>query len=125
MSISQILLIVFVLLIVYHLGKKFAISKKLKHYSAEQTKEKSKNPNVLLLDVRTEAERKQGSIKGSINIPVGQLKSRIEELNKHKNKEIICYCRTGSRSVTAASILYKAGFNSANMKGGMTALNKV
>jgi rhodanese-related sulfurtransferase len=123
MTISQIFLITFALFIVYSWGKKFAISRKLKHYSAQEAKEKNKNPNVLLLDVRTDAERKQSSIKGSIHIPVGLLKSRLEELNKHKNKEIICYCRTGSRSVTAASILYKAGFNSANMRGGITAWN--
>lgn len=123
MAISQIFLIAFALFIFYSLRKKIAISRKLKHYSVQEVKEKSKNPNVLLLDVRTDTERKQGSIKGSIHIPVGQLKSKVENLNKHKNKEIICYCRTGSRSVTAASILYKAGFNSANMRGGITAWN--
>jgi len=123
MAISQIFLIAFALFIFYSWRKKIAISRKLKHYSVQEVKEKSKNPNVLLLDVRTDTERKQGSIKGSIHIPVGQLKSKVENLNKHKNKEIICYCRTGSRSVTAASILYKAGFNSANMRGGITAWN--
>jgi len=123
MAISQIFLIAFALFIFYSWRKKIAISRKLKHYSVQEVKEKSKNPNVLLLDVRTDTERKQGSIKGSIHIPVGQLKSKVENLNKHKNKEIICYCRTGSRSVTVASILYKAGFNSANMRGGITAWN--
>ena len=46
-----------------------------------------------------------------------------DELEKYKNKEIICYCRSGNRSLNSASLLKKHGFNSANMKGGIVTWN--
>jgi len=123
MTVTQVILTVMAAIILINWARKFAISRKLTHYSAKEAKEKSKNPNVMLLDVRTAAERNRASIKGSIHIPVNQLKSRVDELKKYKSKEIICYCQTGSRSLTAASILYKAGFKSANMKDGIRTWN--
>jgi len=123
MSVTQIILLVLVLYIVYSYAKKLAISRKINHYSAGEAKEKIKSPSYILLDVRTEKERKSGTIKGSIHIPIAQLKSKLHDLDKYKNKEIICFCRTGSRSLTAASILYRAGFNAANMKGGIVTWN--
>jgi rhodanese-related sulfurtransferase len=47
----------------------------------------------------------------------------MDELNKHKEREIICYCQTGSRSVSAAIILQKNGFNIANLRGGILGWN--
>ncbi|MGA7837203.1 MAG: rhodanese-like domain-containing protein [Ignavibacteriaceae bacterium] len=123
MSATQIILLLLGLYIVYSYVRKFAISRKINHYSASEAKEKIKNPSYILLDVRTDKERKSGSIRCSVHIPIGQLKSKLGDLNKYKNKEIICFCRTGSRSLTAASILYKAGFNAANMKGGIVTWN--
>lgn len=123
MSVTQIILLVLVLFIVYNYARKFAISRKINHYSASEAKEKIKSPSYILLDVRTDAERKSGTIRGSLHIPINKLRSKLGDLEKYKNKEIICFCRTGSRSLTAASILYKAGFNAANMKGGIVTWN--
>lgn len=123
MSATQIILILLGLYIVYSYARKFAISKKINHYTAAEAKEKLKSPSYILLDVRTAAERKSGTIKGSVHIPIAQLKSKLGELEKYKSKEIICFCRTGSRSLGAASILYRAGFNAANMKGGIVTWN--
>lgn len=86
-------------------------------------REKLKNSNVLILDVRTEMERRSQSIKGSLHIPSGQLKGRLKELEKYRNKEIICHCHSGLRSINAASLLQKHGFKSANMRGGIAAWN--
>jgi rhodanese-related sulfurtransferase len=79
--------------------------------------------NLLLLDVRSNGERQHSHIKGSLHIPLNQLVSRSDELSKHKEKEIVCYCQTGNRSVTAASRLNKLGFKAANLKGGIAEWN--
>lgn len=77
----------------------------------------------VLLDVRTNAERERKSIKGSLHIPLHELGRRMEELEKHKSKEIICYCQSGSRSFSAAARLKKFGFTVANMNGGISEWN--
>lgn len=115
---------VLIALAIILIGRKFYLTKSITQYSPEETSNKIKGSvNVLLLDVRTSAERKSLSIKGSIHIPLHELASRSEDLNKHKNKEIICYCRSGNRSLSAAAKLKKLGFNVANMKGGITSWN--
>lgn len=92
----------------------------VKNYSPAELAEKlKKDKNVVLLDVRTPMERKQDYIRGSFHIPLYDLTKNQKELLKFKDKEIICYCRTGNRSLTAASKLRKLGYNSANLKGGI------
>ncbi len=78
---------------------------------------------AVLLDVRTKEERSRQSIRGSLHIPLAHLSARLAELNSFKEKEIICYCQSGRRSASAAQILYRNGFKSANMKGGIAAWN--
>ncbi len=120
MSATQIILIVLGLLIVYTYVKKSMVNRSVKHYNPDEAKEKIKNnKNTILLDVRTPGERKQQHIKGSLHIPLHEIDSRSKELDKYKDKEIICYCRSGNRSVNAAAKLKKKGFNSANMRGGI------
>ena len=123
MSVSQITLLILGSYLLIMLVRKFMIIKSMTHYSAVEVRDKLKGGNILLLDVRTEMERRSRSIKGSLHIPSGQLRSRINELEKYKNKEIVCYCRSGNRSLNSASLLKKHGFNSANMKGGIVTWN--
>ncbi len=73
----------------------------------------------MLLDVRTLNERQSRSIPSSIHIPLHELFSRMKELEKHRSKEIICYCASGNRSVSAGIKLKKAGFTVGNLKGGI------
>ncbi len=84
-----------------------------------------KRSSLLLLDVRTAAERQHGSIKGSVHIPLQKLQERLDDLAKNKNKEIVCYCQSGNRSLTAALLLRRNGFKAANMRGGMAEWNFV
>ena len=77
------------------------------------------NVNYYFLDVRTIKEHENKSIPSTDCIPVQELEQRIEELNKHLNKKIIVYCRSGNRSSTAVKILNNSGFNAFNMIGGM------
>jgi rhodanese-related sulfurtransferase len=77
---------------------------------------------VNLLDVRESDERAVFNI-GGVFIPLGDiLTMRTEEIDDLKNEEIICYCRSGKRSLQAAMVLESMGFtNLSNLEGGMIA----
>lgn len=76
------------------------------------------NPEYLILDVRTPEEYEFGHIKGAVNIPVDELRSRLNELPK--DKKIIVYCGVGFRSYHGCLILKANGFDCLNMSGGWT-----
>lgn len=78
--------------------------------------------NVTLLDVRTKDEFKSAHVKGAILIPLSSLEANLDKLQEFKNKKIIVYCRSGSRSVAASRILEKNGFTPLNVKNGMIGL---
>lgn len=124
MTTEQVLLYALIVIIIYWIGKKFYLIKSIKQYTpADALAKVKKERNVVFLDVRTERERKQGLIKGSFHIPITDIKEREQELKKFKDAEIICYCQTGSRSLTAASKLKKMGYNASNLSGGMVRWN--
>ena len=77
-----------------------------------------KDNNVTLLDVRSTGEFERGHIQKATLIPVEILSENLSKLQKEKNKKIIVYCQTGSRSVRASRILVKHGFVPLNVKGG-------
>jgi len=68
---------------------------------------------AIIVDVRTKGEFQGGHIKGSINIPLDTINSKIEELKK-KNKIVITCCRSGNRSGMAKSILERNGIECYN-----------
>jgi rhodanese-related sulfurtransferase len=121
MSPIQIFALALLLLFVVLRVRKMIASKGIPNYSAAEVNSKMKDKNVVLLDVRTDFERKNRHIKGSLHIPLNEIGSRAAELDKHKSREIICYCQSGSRSNSAAIKLKQLGFQSANMIGGMSA----
>ncbi len=91
--------------------------------SATALKERIANAEKInLLDVREPDERAEFNI-GGIFIPLGQVMAmQIDELDELKNEEIICYCRSGKRSMQAAMMLETIGFsNVVNLDGGMMA----
>ena len=72
---------------------------------------------VLLLDVRTEEEHAYGAIPGSVNIPLDELRTRMDELPK--DKALYIYCGVGLRGYLALKILISHGFkNVKNLSGG-------
>jgi rhodanese-related sulfurtransferase len=80
------------------------------------------NDDAVLLDVREPAETVAGKIAKAIQIPVSSVSKRIGELDKHKDKNIIVYCKTGARSGVACRELNKAGFEKVySLSGGITA----
>jgi rhodanese-related sulfurtransferase len=78
--------------------------------------------NGILIDVRTPGENAKGTIPGSINIPVDELRSRLHELPKYENVNI--FCQVGLRGYLAQRILAQNGYaNVKNISGGYTTWN--
>ena len=75
---------------------------------------------ALLLDVRTPEEFTAGHIPGATNIPVGELGSRLGELNEHRSGPVVVYCRSGNRSASARALLETAGFSQVHDLGAMS-----
>jgi phage shock protein E len=72
-----------------------------------------------LVDVRTPEEFAQGHIAGAVNIPVEDLDRRMGELGS-KAKSLVVYCRSGSRSGSAARMLASAGYGAVHDLGAMS-----
>jgi rhodanese-related sulfurtransferase len=124
MTAGQIFLYALIALIVFYIIRKIILIKSVKHYSAQEAAQKiKKERNVVLLDVRTDTERKKNSIRGSFHIPVTSIAGSQTELKKFRDAEIICYCSTGNRSLNAAAKLKRLGFNAANLRGGIIRWN--
>ena len=78
--------------------------------------------DALVLDVREQAEFAQSHILNARWLPLSQLEARAGEIEKFKDKPLIVYCASGSRSSTAASALTKRGFSKVvNLAGGFVA----
>jgi rhodanese-related sulfurtransferase len=77
---------------------------------------------ALMLDVREDAEFATGHIPEARHIPLGQLLSRVGELDAWKDKPIVVNCQSGMRSATACALLRKQGFTKLfNLGGGFAA----
>ena len=80
------------------------------------------NDDALVLDVREDKEFAAGHIPKAKHIPLGQLSSRLNELDKFKGKPVLVTCRSGQRSARACGMLKKAGFETVyNQAGGIIA----
>lgn len=80
-----------------------------------------RNRGYEILDVRTAREFARGSIPGSINIPIDELRERIGEISSH---DVVINCQVGLRGHTAALLLGELGFNAANLDGGYETWSK-
>lgn len=76
-----------------------------------------------LVDVRNPGELKLGFIKGAINIPLDELRDRLDELPK--DKTIYVNCQVGLRGYLAARILTLNGFKAVNLDGGWKTYSSV
>ncbi|HEX9513784.1 MAG TPA: rhodanese-like domain-containing protein [Puia sp.] len=91
--------------------------------SVEELKAKiDAGESLHLLDVREPSERADFNI-GGVLLPLGKIQTmQTDDIDDWKDKEVICYCRSGNRSGQACLILETAGFtNVKNLTGGMMA----
>jgi phage shock protein E len=79
---------------------------------------------AVIIDVRTQEEFTGGHIKGSKNIPLDTIASKIQDIKK-LNKPVIACCRSGMRSAQAASILKQNGIEVINGGGWESLQNKL
>lgn len=75
--------------------------------------------NAVVLDVREPEENELGAIPDAVNIRLGDLRSRLNELDK--SKQYVCCCQVGLRGYLAERILKQNGFSAANLSGGWLA----
>ncbi len=76
----------------------------------------------VLVDVREHFEKRIADLppNGQIHVPTGEFLHRIGDLDR--DREIVVYCRTGSRSTWAARLLLERGFDQVlNLRGGVMA----
>ena len=95
----------------------------MKDLTREEFKEQIKNdPNAVLLDVRTQEEVDEGIIPNAKNLDIYKGEEFVEGLEQlDKDKNYYVYCRSGKRSVQAATLMDSMGFrNTYNLLGGFS-----
>jgi len=118
-----VLVLAFVVLLVLTFFNELKIvSQRFSKLSPAAAVQLMNSQDVVVLDVREPSETAGGKIARAIQIPVGALAKRVGELTKHKDKSLLVYCKTGSRSGLACKELDKQGFEKVfNLDGGVTA----
>ena len=75
------------------------------------------NPDALILDVRSKPELAVEGVDGAVSIPLGELRSRLDELPR--DREIHVLCRSAQRAYYATRMLVQNGFDARVISGGM------
>ena len=88
----------------------------LRQWRLEDAAKLPRDGSVTLLDTRTEGEYARGHIEGFRNIPVDELRDRLDEVEKGKPVYVIC--QSGLRSYIASRILEGNGYDAYNFAGG-------
>ncbi|MES1223413.1 MAG: rhodanese-like domain-containing protein, partial [Bacteroidota bacterium] len=104
-------------------------------YAKDLCKMLQKNPDLLLVDVRSAGEYSDtsqyaslnlGHLKGAINIEIDGMKKNMDTISRYKNKTIVFYCSHSQRSRRVSRLLSENGFtNFYNLNGGMTVMNQL
>ena len=98
------------------------LSQQMPEMTATELKERlDRGEDVQIIDVREQNEYETARIPDSKLIPLGQVVSRMSEIDPMR--ETVVHCKGGGRSARAIEALKRAGFtgNLANLKGGITA----
>ncbi len=92
------------------------VSGKLKQFFWHDVENLARDGSVFLLDTRTPFEVMQGKIDGFVNIPLDELRGRLDEIPK--DRPIYVHCHSGLRSYLACCILTGNGYDCYNLAGG-------
>lgn len=89
---------------------------------AEALHDRLDSEQIQLLDVRTDAEWRQGHIQGAVHAPITSLSRRLPELELDKDKPVVAICLSAHRSIPAVRLLEREGFREVcQLEGGMLA----
>jgi rhodanese-related sulfurtransferase len=72
--------------------------------------------NAFVVDVREPEEWNEGHVPGAVNIPLGQLQERIDEVED--GSRVFVICRSGKRSLEGTDILEENGIDAVSVAGG-------
>ena len=86
-------------------------------YTPRQVAELMRDEDVQLIDVREPHEHEAGRIAGGRHIALGELSGAAATIERER--PVIFYCRSGSRSAMAAEAFRRAGYDAHNMSGGL------
>lgn len=92
------------------------VTEKIKQFHHDEIDELPRDGSVTLLDTRTPTEYQTGKADGFINIPVDDLRERLDEIPK--DKPVYVMCQSGLRSYIACRILSQNGYDCFNFSGG-------
>ncbi len=90
-----------------------------KRLTPEEAKEMMETEDVIILDVRTADEFRQGHIEGAILIPDYDLDKLVAEKLPDKEATILIYCRSGNRSELSSHLLIGMGYQNVYDFGGI------
>jgi rhodanese-related sulfurtransferase len=108
-----------IILLVWFLVGRILPAKGVKQMTTGELRKIAGDKTRQFIDVRTPGEYSGNHIKGFKNIPVHELRGRINELSKEK--EVVVICQSGMRSNKASKILAQKGFTEVtNVQGGMS-----
>jgi rhodanese-related sulfurtransferase len=87
--------------------------------SPQQAEELIREGGAQLVDVREPYEHEAGRIAGSLHIELQRLPEEVAALDR--DRPILFYCRSGSRSALAADAFAASGYDARNLDGGLEA----
>ena len=121
MDISMIFTIIIIALFLWFIYSRIKPVQGLRILNAREFQSEMAQ-NRMVIDVREPAEYKSGFIADAANIPLSQLRGRLQEIPP--NQPLLLYCQSGMRSKTAAQILRKNGCQDlAHLQGGLGGWN--
>jgi rhodanese-related sulfurtransferase len=86
-------------------------------YTPRQVAALLNQASIQLIDVREDYEFDAGRISGAVHIPLAELPGQAERIER--DRPVVFYCRSGSRSAMAARAFDGAGYEAHNMAGGL------
>ena len=123
--ISPIIIILLILPGFLFIPKVFAYSESYNNISVKTARKmikKSKHSDLLILDVRTEAEYSMTHLYNAVQLSLDDLEDSISKIEEYMDNIVIVYCKSGGRSKNSSQILVDEGFSSVyNMEGGILA----
>ena len=99
------------------------LGKKVKNFHWQDVAGLPRDGSVSLLDVRTPSEYAGGSIDGFINIPLDEIRQRLDEIDVEK--PVYVTCQMGLRGYNACRILSQNGYDCYNLSGGYRLYNSI
>lgn len=88
----------------------------------QKTFKEALKDDIRIIDVRTAEQFQEGHLEGAISLPLEELASRLDELDKSQTYHVIC--QRGIKSVEATALLEEHGFSVHNVDGGLNGMEE-